>query len=240
MLYTITQLGFILLTLLFFYLLLKTFAVALAKASLPAERQQRIIRIVTITLIIWAVLVSILSQLGMIGNFELFPFNIAPLLFIPLISILFFTFSKTMTEILTHLQPHQLIRLQVFRVFVEVLLWMLFIQNLLPVQMSFEGRNFDILAGITAPIVAWLAHRNKVSKTFLVLWNIACLGLLINIVTIAILSMPTPFQYFTNEPSNTIVTVFPIVLLPTFLVPLAYMLHFFSLRQLLMKSPKSV
>jgi hypothetical protein len=140
----------------------------------------------------------------------------------------------------THLEPQQLIQLQVFRVFVEVLLWMLVIENLLPVQMSFEGRNFDILSGLIAAIVAWLAYKNKASKTILIVYNLLGLGLLINIVTIAILSMPTPFQYFINEPSNTIVTLFPFSWLPAFLVPLAYMLHFFSLRQVLMKNSKSV
>lgn len=238
--YTIAQLGFIALTVLFFYLLLKTFASALAKSSFSAERQKHVIRTLVITLLLWAILVSALSLLGVTGNFEIFPFNIAPLLVIPFISILVFTFSGTMREILANLHPSQLIRLQVFRVFVEILLWMLFIQHLLPVQMSFEGRNFDILSGLTAPLVAWLSNQNKLPKAILIIWNLVCLGLLINIVSIAILSMPVPFRYFTNEPSNTIVTVFPFIWLPTFLVPLAYLLHFFSLRQLFMKSSKSV
>jgi hypothetical protein len=235
MLYTITQLGFVALTLIFFYLLVKTANEALPKTSLSPEAQKKFKNNVLIALIGWAVMVSVVSLTGFAGNFSLFPLNIAPFLFIPLISILWFTFSNTLKELVTHIEPHQIIRLQVFRVFVELLLWALFIQNLIPIQMSFEGRNFDILAGLTAPIVAYLALHKKVSKGFLIGWNIACLGLLINIVTIAILSMPTPFQYFTNEPSNTIVTVFPFVLLPTFLVPLAYMLHFFSIRQLTMK-----
>jgi hypothetical protein len=36
-----------------------------------------------------------------------------------------------------------------------------------------------------------------------------------------------------NEPANTIVAVFPISWLPGLLVPLAYTLHIFSLKQLL-------
>ena len=47
--------------------------------------------------------------------------------------------------------------------------------------------------------------------------------------------MPTPFRVFMKEPANTVVMKFPFILLPTFLVPLAYGLHFLSLRQLLMK-----
>jgi hypothetical protein len=235
MLYTITQLGFIALTFIFFYLLVKTAYDALPKTSLSPEAQRKFKNNVLISLIGWAMVVSVASLTGFAGNFKIFPLNIAPLLFVPLISVIWFTFSNTLKELVKHIEPHQIIRLQVFRVFVELLLWALFIQNLLPIQMSFEGRNFDILAGLTAPVVAYLALTKKVSKGFLIGWNLVSLGLLINIVTVAILSMPTPFQYFTNEPSNIIVTAFPFIFLPTFLVPLAYMLHFFSLRQLTMK-----
>jgi hypothetical protein len=57
--------------------------------------------------------------------------------------------------------------------------------------------------------------------------------LLLNILVIAVLSMPTPFRYFQNEPANTLVAKFPFVLLPGILVPIAYTMHIFSLRQLL-------
>ena len=100
--------------------------------------------------------------------------------------------------------------------------------------MTFEGRNFDILAGITGPIIAYLAYsKHVIGKTGVIIWNVACLCLLINIVATAILSIPSPFRYFMNEPANTIVTEFPIIWLPAFLVPLAYSLHFLSLRQLI-------
>ncbi|MCI0751380.1 MAG: hypothetical protein L0Y35_06045 [Flammeovirgaceae bacterium] len=165
------------------------------------------------------------------ANFDLFPVNMAPIIAIPLIVILWFSFSKSTGEILYHIPKQNIIRLQSFRFFVELLLWALFVSHLMPIQMSFEGRNFDVLSGITAPVVAYLAYRNAISRPILILWNILCLGLLINIVTIAILSMPTSFQYFINEPSNTIVTQFPISWLPGFLVPLAYGLHFLSLRK---------
>jgi hypothetical protein len=57
--------------------------------------------------------------------------------------------------------------------------------------------------------------------------------LLMNIVTIAVLSMPTPFRQFMNEPANEIVATFPFVYLPGVLVVLAFAFHAFSLRQLL-------
>jgi len=230
--YVITEIGFVLITLIFFYLLVLEIKKGLSKSSIEPNRQKQIVIRTVIGLVSWTFFVSAWSLSGKMQDFSLFPFNMIPVLAIPLITILIITFYKTFGQILIHIPQQNLIRLQSFRIFVEILLWALFIENLAPIQMTFEGRNFDILSGITAIVIAYLMPRNALPKIILVIWNLACLGLLINIVTVAILSMPTPFRVFTNEPANTIVGQFPISLLPALLVPLAYALHFFSLRQL--------
>ena len=235
MLYLITQIGFVILTVVFFYLLYREFKIALPATSLSDSQQRKFLNTFLGVLIIWGLIVSAVSIAGVMGNFSIFPFNFGPFLLLPLIAILLFTFSRTLKEVLPHIHPARIIRLQVFRVFVEILLWFLFLDNVLPIQMTFEGRNFDVLSGLTAPVIAFLAFKNKISKSAIIIWNLACLGLLINIVSVAILSMPTPFRYFMNEPANTIVAEFPISWLPTFLVPLAYMLSFISIRQLTLK-----
>jgi hypothetical protein len=233
--YLLTQIGFGLVTVISFYLLVIEIKKGLAKSSVGINRQKKIISRTILGLSAWFLFVSIWSISGIMGNFNLFPFNVMPVIVIPLITTLIVTFSKTFKEIVIQIPQQNLIRLQSFRIFVEVLLWALFIENVAPVQMTFEGRNFDILSGLTAIVVAYLVARNSISKTIIVIWNIACFVLLINIVSVAILSMPTPFRIFMNEPVNTIVTQFPVSLLPGLLVPLAYALHFFSLRQLALK-----
>ncbi len=231
----IAAIGFPLITIVFYGLGLSELKKALQRTSFDDVKKKRIFSRAMIALVGWVIFVSAWSLSGMMQNFSRFPMNMVPVLAIPLIAILVVTFSKTTKEILTHVEPQAIIRLQSFRIFVELVIWLLFIEQMLPVQMTFEGRNLDILSGITAVIVAWLAANQKINKTVLVIWNIACLGLLINIVTVAILSMPVPFRYFFNEPVNTAVAKFPYAFLPAFLVPLAYMLHFFSLRQLAAK-----
>lgn len=232
LLFGTTAIGFVLLTALFYGLVLRHLRAALIKTGWTDEKQKKIRTGAFLTIMIWSILVATVALTGLAGRFELFPLNIAPMLFIPLAGILWITCSARTKEILKHVPIRVLTSLQGFRVFVEILLWMLFIQNLLPEQMTFEGRNFDILAGVTAPLVAYFLSENK---KLMIVWNLLSLALLINIVTIAILSMPSPFRVFFNEPSNTIVTTFPFIFLPTFLVPLAYALHFLSLRKLLMK-----
>lgn len=235
-LYTIAQGGFLLLTVLFLFALISEIRKGMRNTALDSSKKKRYIGQLIISLVVWIVFVSVWSASGRMSDFSIFPFNLMPVILIPVIVATLFISSKNFGEILRHIPPENLIRLQSFRFFVEVLLWMLFIADLLPEQMTFEGRNWDILAGFTAPIIAVLAMKGKISRTGIVIWNVIGLGLLLNIVIVAILSTPSPWRVFMNEPANYIVTYFPISWLPGALVPLAYYLHFMSIRQIALGS----
>jgi hypothetical protein len=232
-LFIIAQVGFVLLTVIYFSYLLKYLFSGIAHTLWPEPQKRKIKIRILVSLIGWIMFVALWSLSGIMADFSKFPFNFMPVIVVPLVVSLILTFSTTFKTILAYVPANAIVHLQSFRFFVELLLWALFAANMLPIQMTFEGLNFDILSGITAPFIAWGISRRKISKPLLVVWNIACLGLLINIVTVAILSTPSPIRVFMNEPANTIVAIFPTSLLPGLLVPLAYTLHFFSLRQLL-------
>jgi hypothetical protein len=103
-----------------------------------------------------------------------------------------------------------------------------------PVEMTFEGRNFDILSGITAPIVYYFAFRTgRTNKTLLFIWNLAALALLTNIVTIAIMAFPSPFQSVGLDQPNIGVTFFPFIWLPAVIVPIVFFCHVVSLWRLI-------
>jgi hypothetical protein len=233
--YMITQAGFIATTLIFYGLLLARLKKSLISTNFTESKKKKIFNGTLIGLIGWAIATSILSWSGVLSDFSTFPPKLIMVLIIPLITVIWLIRTKEVKEILIHTPPESIIWIQSFRIVVEILLWRLFVDNLAPIQMTFEGRNFDILSGLTALLVAYLVANNKISSPLVIAWNFACLAILVNIVAIAILSMPTPFRVFMNEPSNTIVAKFPIVLLPALLVPLAYWLHFLSLRQYLTK-----
>jgi hypothetical protein len=153
---------------------------------------------------------------------------------IPLPMMLLVAFSKKGTQLLQSIPPQWIVWMQSFRIAVELLLLVAFINGKLPVQMTFEGRNFDILTGILAlPVGYVLAKRKSYAPKLAIAFNVLGILLLINILVIAVLSMPTPIRYFMNEPANTLVARFPYILLPGVLVPIAYTIHIFSLRQLL-------
>ncbi len=103
--------------------------------------------------------------------------------------------------------------------------------------MTFEGRNLDILSGLTAPLVAWLAVRGgAVNRPLLIMWNLLAFGLLLNILINAILSLETPFQQFAFDQPNRGVLYFPFIWLPVIIVPIVFVSHVVSLWQLLKRS----
>ena len=183
---------------------------------------------------VWIVALIALSTSGFLGDFSNFPPRMMLVLIIPLVTALWFVFSKRSNEVIDKLPADWMVKMQSFRIVVELFIWWAFLDESLPVQMTFEGRNFDILVGLTAPLAAYLwLKQGKEKPGVMIIWNILGLALLMNIVVVAILSMPTPARVFMNEPANTLVASFPWVLLPGILVVMAYTLHFLSLKQLI-------
>ncbi len=124
--------------------------------------------------------------------------------------------------------------LHVVRIPVELVLLGLFLHHTLPQVMTFEGRNFDILAGITAPFVAYFGlQKGKMNRTLILGWNIVCLGLLLNIIATAFLSAPSPVQQFGRDLPQFALTHFPYIWLPAFVAPLVLFVHLVAIRRLI-------
>lgn len=123
--------------------------------------------------------------------------------------------------------------LHVVRLPVELVLFWLFVHKAVPELMTFEGRNWDIISGATAPLVFYFGFvKGKLGRKVILLWNIICLGLLINIVFYGILSVPSPFQQFAFDQPNIALLHFPFVWLPSVVVPLVLFSHLVSIRRL--------
>ena len=102
----------------------------------------------------------------------------------------------------------------------------------MPVQMSFSGLNFDILSGLSAIVVALVLLRKPGSLVLVRVWNTAGIILLANILTIALLSAPTPLRVFHNEPANVWITQAPWVWLPSVFVLVAVVGHILVYRRI--------
>ncbi len=116
--------------------------------------------------------------------------------------------------------------LHVIRIPVEMVLYWLFIGGQVPEEMTFEGRNFDILSGILAPIVYLAAFRgNNTNRWLLIAFNLLGLVLLANIVGTAIMSFPSPMQTMAFDQPNRAVLYFPYIWLPSIVVPIVFFAH---------------
>ncbi len=149
--------------------------------------------------------------------------------------MLFIAFHPLTLRWIREIPQRWLIGLQAFRLFIEIQLFFLAKEGLIPKLLTFEGRNFDILIGLSAPFVAWYVHRehraDRGCPRFVATWNILGLILLTNVAVHGFLSAPTKFQVFTEPPANIGMALFPWIWIPTFVVPLAYLLHILSLRR---------
>ncbi len=136
-------------------------------------------------------------------------------------------------QFIDRLDIHTLTLLHTIRIPVEIVLFWLFIHKTVPRLVTFEGRNFDILSGLTAPIIFYFGFvRKRINTKAILLWNLICLGLLINIVVNAVLSAPFPFQQFAFDQPNIAILYFPFIWLPSCVVPLVLLSHLASIRQL--------
>jgi hypothetical protein len=133
-----------------------------------------------------------------------------------------------------------LVGYQGFRVLVEFVMHRVYVEGLMPVQMSYSGRNFDIVTGLTALVLgAWLLTGERQSRGLVFAWNTLGLVLLANVVSVALLSAPTPLRVFMNEPANVWITHAPWVWLPAVMVLAALCGHVLVYRRLFGESVAS-
>ena len=174
---------------------------------------------------VWGIFQSVMAYIGYYQVTDTFPPRF--LLLLPPIVI-------TLIYLLTGERKEQMIldrnfKLSTFihtiRIPVEIVLFYLFIHKMVPELMTFEGRNFDILAGMTAPIIGGLYYKGHLSDKVLLLWNLICLALVSFIALNAILSAELPFQQFGFEQPNKALIYFPYILLPAVVVPIVIYQH---------------
>jgi hypothetical protein len=193
----------------------------------------------TITIVVLLILLVVQSLIGLSGFYtttDTVPPRFLLLIGPPLFLIIILFLTNWGKAYLDSLDLKTLTILHIIRVPVEIVLLWLFIHKAIPELMTFEGRNFDILSGLTSPLIYYFGFvRKNLSNAAILAWNFICLGLLINIVANAILSVPTTFQKFAFDQPNVGILYFPFNLLPACVVPLVLLSHLAAIRQLLDK-----
>ena len=179
----------------------------------------------TLLIIIWSIVQSTLAYLGFYQIVDTIPPRFGLVLIPMTLMIIYGLLPKQQKWFFNQRDSKISTFLHSVRLPVEIVLFGLFTHKVIPELMTFEGRNYDILMGITAPIVGLLLLKQKISKKTLLVWNIIGLTLVIFILFNAILSSELPFQQFGFEQPNRGVIYFPFVLLPSTVAPIVIWTH---------------
>ena len=133
--------------------------------------------------------------------------------------------SESIARLVSAIPLHWLVAAQVYRVGGGIFL-MLWADGRLPWQFALPAGIGDVATGIVAVVVAGRLARNAIgARRATYAW---CLfGIADLVVAIAMGAMTSPGQahLLALEAPNLLMTAYPLVMVPTFAVPLALMLH---------------
>jgi len=196
-------------------------------AAVARMTDRRTGRVAGAALIGWAALNAGLAASGVLNHFE--PPRIMGLLVVEILALVWLWRSDLGGRVAA-LPLGLLVGFQSFRLLVELLIHQAVVEGIAPPQMTWTGWNFDIVVGVSALIVGPLAGRLPTSA--LRIWNLACAGILVVVVIVAVLSMPTPLRVFSDGPPNVWITQLPFIWLPSILVFAALAGHVLTARHL--------
>ncbi|MCY2685953.1 hypothetical protein [Salinimicrobium sp. TH3] len=186
-----------------------------------------------ILVLVWAGIISFFGFTGFYREVNVaiprFLFLVGPGVAFCLLTLL----TKRGRRLIDSVELTDLTLLQTVRFPVEIVLFQLYAAGMVPQIMTFNGYNFDVITGLTAPVIFYLVFKaGLLGNRGLLAWNFLGLGLVLTIMFIAVASSPTPFQLYGFEQPNIGVTYFPFVLLPGIIVPAALFAHLVSIRRL--------
>lgn len=179
----------------------------------------------------WLGLTGALGLAGVFMDFS-FPPPLPLLLVVSLGVTVWLGASRYGAHLAQHMPLWILVGINAFRLPLELLMHEAYLQGVMPIQMSYSGQNYDIMTGASAIIVAGMCFTGPPPQRIVRVFNIFGIVMLINVLVIAVLSMPLPLRMYMNEPANTWVGTFPFVWLPAFLVLTAVLSHVLILRRL--------
>ncbi len=178
-----------------------------------------------------AALTCAAASQGFFSVFEPFP-RVQPLFVLGFVGVVVWG-VKGSGRALAALPVSWLVGFQSFRILVELAIHEAVGQGVAPPQMTWTGMNWDLLVGVSA--AALLPVASRLPRWALLLWNTLSLGLLVNVVVVATLSMPGPLQQIT--PDNDWIGLAPYIWLPQVLVGSALLGHVLLYVKLLRPTP---
>ncbi len=204
------------------------------RSNLEAETRRRFIMTSGICLLGWLVLAAVL---GTNGIFQATPSRAFPTLLVSIALLLtvgtFLLYRSSMVNaVLATIPLPWLMGVQMYRA-VGFIFLLLYVQGRLPGEFALPAGWGDVAIGLAAPVVAYIFHK-RYRWSCLAAWSWNVIGILDIAVAVStgFLSSPSPYQTLALETPNTLITVFPLVLVPLVAVPLSILLHVAALKRL--------
>jgi hypothetical protein len=154
-------------------------------------------------------------------------------LLIPIVAgILLFSIWQPFRRVIEAVPQQWLVGLQFYRT-LGVIFLVLYAIGRLPAVFAIPAGAGDVLVGLLAPLVAIAQTRKSPqANSLLRAWNLLGLADLVVALTTGFLTSPSALQRFAFDAPNVLVSRYPLVMVPVFLVPLAILLHLASLHKL--------
>lgn len=179
----------------------------------------------------WMAVTWIAAASGVLRNWDATPPPFA-ILVVAIVAIACrLAFGPVGRRLATGVPLWTLVLVQAFRLPLELAMHAMYLRGVMPIQMTYTGRNFDIVTGATALVIGLAAWAGRIPRSIVAAWNVLGLALLLNVVTIAIVSTPR-IQAFGPERVNVWVTYPPFVWLPAVMVLAALAGHLVVFRAL--------
>jgi hypothetical protein len=205
---------------------------ALRIADWPAPDRTRAVWTGVVLLVIFYLAADIPSRLGLYhapSKVPLLQFGLlAPIALVLLLFFFWHPFRRTVEAI-----PQQwLVGIQLYRA-LGVIFLILYAMDKLPAVFAIPAGAGDVFVGLAAPSVALASIRKSPNADKLLRrWNLFGLADLAVALLTGFLSSPSPVQILALDHPNQLVTQYPLVIVPVFLVPIAILLHLASFRRL--------
>jgi hypothetical protein len=206
---------------------------ALRQANWREREAAAVLRGTAIILIGWFLLAA---GLGISGTFDVAVDQLPTIqyaILVPIIVGAWLIFrSPLVARIIDAVPQSWIVGIQLYRA-LGVIFLILYASEKLPGAFAWPAGLGDVLVGVLAPVIAVVYARYPDKNGDLVAaWNIfGILDLMVAVGT-GFITSPSPFQLTAFEAPNELITAFPLVLIPTYLVPLSILLHVASLAKL--------
>jgi hypothetical protein len=201
-------------------------------AGLGHRRARHLAGIAGLALAAWLAVTAAAAASGLYATDPWLGIGVA----VPLVLGLLALRLPTITTVLSNADATAaLAAVQILRVVGGVFLALLVLHRL-PPSFALPAGIGDVLVGLLAPGVAYALWRRPSRRPLGIAFNTLGLLDLVVAIPLGLLHAPGQLQLIVTEPTTAIMGLFPMALIPTFVVPLAIVCHIASIRVLATRS----